>query len=324
MESTNALPFLTASRLRDARACQRRHKYRYLDGYVPLEDASPLRFGTMFHNALEAWWKETSDDNRLAAAVATIPTGGDPFEAAMCRALMAGYDSRYKPLNLTVIAVEQEFRVPLVNPETGQASRTWALAGKLDVIAQDDRAVVEIEHKTSSEDISPGSPYWKRLKLDGQQSMYFIGARAAGYPIEKCLYDVIGKPKLRPFKATPEADRKYTREGSLYKNQHEHDETPAEFEIRLLTAIAEEPDRYYARGTVVRLDSEIDEAMADVWTLAKQLREADLADRFPRNPDACIQYGRTCAFFGVCCGEERLDDETKFKRLDNVHPELTA
>jgi len=317
------LPLLTASRLKDARSCQRKHRYRYVDGAVPLEDSSPLRFGTMFHTALEAWWKGEGDA-RLHDALQTIRLDADPFEAAMARALITGYDARWGDQTFKVLAVEAEFYTPLVNPETGAASRSWQLAGKIDVLVQDEHdRVLSIEHKTSSEDITPGSQYWKRLRLDGQVSVYFKGAKALGYDIEECLYDVIGKPQQRPLKATPVENRKFTKDGKLYANLREFDETPEEYFARIANAIGEDPTRYFARGSVVRLEAEMDEAMFDIWAIAQQLRSGMTADRFPRNPDACVSYGRTCPYFGVCSGESSLDDPLLFKKLNSVHPELS-
>lgn len=320
---SDRLPMLTASRLRDARACQRRHKYRYIDGYAPLDDVAPLRFGTMFHLALAAWW-DHMPEFRLEFALAEIPATADPYEAAMARALITGYDARWADQAYEVLATEREFRVPLINPETDAKSRTWDLGGKLDVIARDSSGdTLIVEHKTTSEEIAPGSEYWKRLKLDGQVSIYYQGARAAGFDVSKCLYDVIRKPGQRPLKATPPDKVRLKKDGTPYADTRMADETPAEYEARLMEAIAEDPNRYFARGEVVRLEAEMDEAMFDAWTLAQQLRAAEVADRFPRNPDACSQYGRTCAFFGVCSGEQSLDDPLLFKRMENVHPELS-
>jgi hypothetical protein len=314
---------LTASRLRDARACQRRHKHKYIDGYRPLDDAAPLRFGTLFHAALASWWGH-APEFRLEFALAETLEASDPYEAAMARALIVGYDARWSDDRYAVLAVEREFRVPLVNPETGAKSRTWDLGGKLDAIARETSGrVLLVEHKTTSSEIAPGSDYWKMLRLDGQVSIYFEGARASGYDVAACLYDVIRKPGQRPLKATPEDKRQYKKDGTPYATTRLTDETPEQYEARLMEAIAADPSRHFARGEVVRLDREMDEAMFDAWTIAQQLRAAEVADRFPRNVDACVQYGRTCAFFGVCTGEQSLDDPLLFKRVENVHPELS-
>jgi hypothetical protein len=54
------------------------------------------------------------------------------------------------------------------------------------------------------------------------------------------------------------------------------------------------------------------------------MREAELAQRHPRNPDACVRYGRTCEFFGVCTGESSLQDDQQYRRSARVHTELSA
>lgn len=323
MTEATQLPLLTSSRLKDARACQRLHKHRYIDGYVPLDDAAPLRFGGMIHRALEAWWLN-QDDAPLSAALEQINSPDYLYEEAMARALMFGYDARWSRQAYKVLSVEGQFRVPLINPETGAPSRTWQLGGKWDAIAQEPNGrVLLVEHKTASDDITPGSDYWKRLRMDGQVSTYFAGALASGYEVEACLYDVLGKPGLRPLKATPTETRKYKADGSLYANQRDADETPDEYEARLTSAIVENPERYYQRGEIVRLASEMDEAAFDTWTIAQQLRAAQVAGRWPRNPDACVRYGRTCSYFSVCSGEASLDDPMLFKKLETVHPELS-
>jgi hypothetical protein len=70
------------------------------------------------------------------------------------------------------------------------------------------------EYKTSSEDIGLGSTYWTRLTLDGQISKYMVGAQALGFAADGVQYDVLRKPALHPFKATPVESRKYTQPSS--------------------------------------------------------------------------------------------------------------
>ena len=60
-----------------------------------------------------------------------------------------------------------------------------------------------------------------------------------------------------------------------------------------------------------------------MWQSAVQMRDGIAANRHPRNPDACVRYGRTCEFFDVCTGGASLDDTTRFVRVENVHVELT-
>lgn len=316
---------LTSSRLKDARACQRLHHIRYEEGYVPAETAEALRFGTLIHSSLEAWWRAPVGE-RLNAALAVLRAAldSDVFEVAKAEAMMCGYDARWADEKLEVVAVEMQFQCPLVNPQTGRPSQTWELAGKLDVVVRDVHGrLLLVEHKTSSEDISPGSEYWRRLRMDGQVSIYYEGAQSLGLAIEGCLYDVLKKPAQRPLKATPPEDRKYKKTGELYANQRETDETADEYRARCMEAIAENPTGYFARGDVVRLEEEMAEALTDIWQIGQQIRENENAHRCARNPDSCVRFGRTCPYFSVCSGEASLDDSLKFQRLENVHPELS-
>jgi hypothetical protein len=234
-----------------------------------------------------------------------------------------GYDARWGEEQLRVVGVEVEFLAPLVNPETSAASRTWQLGGKIDAVVEtpDGRTFI-VEHKTTSEDVSPGSDYWKRLRMDGQVSVYFEGAKALGLKVDGCLYDVLKKPALRPLKKT--LDVKLKKDGTPYANQRLEDETAEEFRARLISAIAENPTGHFARGEVVRLEAEVEEARFDMWQLGRQLREAELAGRHPRNPDACIRFGRTCPFFGPCTGTDSLENAEHFRRSEHIHPELAA
>lgn len=317
------MQLMTASRAKCARACQRKHKLRYIDGFRSVQDSEALRFGSLIHLCLEHWFL-APEGVRLDHALAALRDAAecDPLDRAKAYALLLGYDTRWAEVTMEVIAVEKSFQTDLVNPETKASSRTWQLAGKLDAVVRINGRLLVVEHKTSSEDVTPGSNYWKRLRIDGQVSTYFIGSASLGYAVDACLYDVIKKPALRPYKATPEESRKYTKDGNLYANQRDRDETAEEYQERLITDIAEKPTEYFSRGEVVRLESEIKEAMYDDWQLTKQLQESRLAARYPRNPDACVMYGQTCEFFGVCCGEASLEDQSLFLRQENVHPEL--
>jgi len=99
-------------------------------------------------------------------------------------------------------------------------------------------------------------------------------------------------------------------------------ETAEEYRLRLRASIAEAPDRYYSRGTIVRLAEEERDAGFDAWHTAREIREAELADRWPRNSDACVRYNRTCDFFPVCTREATLEDPALYRRKESSHEEL--
>lgn len=323
---TDNPPLLTDSRVRAFRRCAREHFHRFEQGYQPIASDEALDLGALVHVGLESWWRALQlGSDPLAVALANVECAtADPFLVAKATAMLVGYDARWRSEPIEVLAVEAEFRCPLVNPETGAAGRIFTVAGKIDAIARlPDGRVVIVEHKTTSETVGPGSDYWKRLTLDSQISTYFLGARALGFDVAGCLYDVLSKPGLRPLKATPLEARKFTKDGRLYANQREADETPAEFGARVATHIAENADGLYQRGEVVRLADEERDAAFDTWQVARNIRDAQLADRWPRNPDACVRFGKTCAFFDICCRTDSLDNAERFTRSGWPHPELS-
>lgn len=330
---------LTESRAQVARRCLREEKLRYVDGVVPVHSEEVLRFGTLWHHGQEMWWGIEDISRKLEAALAIMDDFATPetdaYELARAEAMMEGYDARWSGEQYEVLGVELEFRAPLLNPESGARSRTFDRGGKVDVVVRDatGRKLI-VEHKSSSEDIGPGSSFWTRLRMGGQASGYIRGAEAVGHAVEGVLYDVARKPDLRPYKATPKEERKYTKptidkktgvvldRGRLYANQREADETVDEYRDRVRAAIAEDPEKYYQRGLVVRLEAQMAEADGELWQLGQMLREHHRLGLAPRNTDACQRYGKSCAYFSICAGEASVDD-SRFTRLNWPHPELT-
>jgi hypothetical protein len=207
-----------------------------------------------------------------------------------------------------VLGVEREFRTPLINPDTGAPSRTFEMAGKIDAIVREratGRTLI-VEHKTSGEDITPGSVYWRKLRMDSQVSIYFAGAKALGYDVRAASTTCSGSPSSGPCRPTRKRDTP---------------ETPEEFRTRLIDAIAA-ADAYFVRAEVARTEADLREADADRWALAIALRDAQRTQVFPRNPDACSNYGRICGFFPICSGDGSIDDPAAFERVENPHPEL--
>ena len=186
---------------------------------------------------------------------------------------------------------------------------------------------VLIEHKTSSSDIEDGSTFWKRLRLDGQTSNYLRGARAEGFEPVGVLFDVIRKPRLKPLKATPEADRKYTKPtktepSRLYANQRIEDESFDDYRLRLRADIEANVESYYKRGIVVRSADEDRDGAQDAWDTAEHISHAQTTNRWSRNVDACERYGRFCDHFAVCTGEATHDDVTRYRKAGRQHEEL--
>lgn len=320
------LPVISNSELRTFRRCAREHHFSYRLRRRTQQKAEALRFGTLLHVGLEAWWRcEGSAEERLGAGVHALRAGtSDPFDLAKAEAMLVGYTARWGDEPMEVLAVEAEFDAALRNPLTGAESRTYRLGGKVDCIVKlPNGRVAIVEHKTTSEEIGLGASYWRRVSaLDSQASIYHVGARSLGHDVEVCIFDVMRKPGQRPAKRT--AEIKLKKDGQPYANQRLTDETPDEYRARVLDAIQEDPSRYFARGEVVRLEHDEQEAALDTWQTARLIREAEVDRRYPRNPDACVRFGRTCEYLPVCSGEAGIDDDTLFRTADAAHEELSA
>lgn len=328
------MELLTHSRLATFRTCPRKHQLRYEVGLVPDQDERAMRVGTAYHAAHEAY-----DLGRDIEAAIKEAGPIDPYDAAMVAAMFTVSREIYADQEAEVIATELEFEIPLVNPDTGAESRVWRLAGKIDRLYRLPNGRLALkDRKTTTEDLSPGSDLWLRLRLDIQASIYVIAARHLGYDVGAIIYDVAARPMFRPQMATPVADRKYTQKeskladgtvrpaGSLYANQRESDETPEEFAARVADALRAEPSRFFARHEVSRLDADLGDAQADLWTQQMALRYAQRSGRWFRNPSACVSWSR-CPYLSIC-GDRIARDLTQappagFRWLEQVHQELT-
>lgn len=320
-----AVRVVSDSELRTLRACSRRHHYAYRLRRRPVEKSEALRFGTLWHAGQEAWWREPDPLEKLGAGLRALHEGSaDPFDLVTAEELLLAYHARWSTAPIVATHVEAEFRAPIVNPSTGKESRTYRLGGKIDAIALDDGRACIVEHKTTSSDIEEGSSYLRRVRaLDTQVSTYMLGARALGVQPEKCIYDIVRKPTIRPAKATPLESRKFTKAGALYANQRDLDETPEQYRMRLREDITERPQWYLTRVDIVRFQDEEREHAEDLWQLVVMLRDAERQQFAPRNPDACGQYGG-CPYLVVCEGMASIEDETLFKTAPRAHEELST
>lgn len=312
---TEERQLLTNSRRNSFLICPRRHFFEYELCRRPIKTPEPLRYGTLVHKLLEAHWFNSPIPENI-----DVPADTDPYELARAKAIVKGYAEHWgtDPQTYKVVAVEQEYVAPLLNPETGAESRTWLLSGKIDVIVEDANGqLIIIEHKTTSKSIAPDGDYWPRLTIDGQIGGYHIGCEALNYKVDHVLYDVIFKLERKVQYAT---GVKINKNGSISKTTRLGDETPEAYYERYLTDIKADPDRIYARRELVRLQEELTDYMSDMWTTGKLIRECQLNKYWPRNPMSCGTYG-TCPYFDVCCKCASIDDDSRFATTSQ-HPEL--
>lgn len=347
MPHMNILPTMTASQKKTVFRCPRENLFAYVLNRRPVATSEALEFGTLSHSWLEAYFRclkaggvDPLDDalRAIDASAATCP----PHDRAKARAMARAYCLRWAAEDAErwgILEVEKRFGPVALKDSEAEGEGPWLIRdgdslhpvmvdGKLDGVVRDRRTsdIYVLEHKTSGEDIEAGSVYWKRLRMDAQASMYYDGGAALGHRVAGVMYDLLRKPSSRPLRATPEAARKWTKPTAkdpsrLYAGMREQDESPAEYEARCLEEIAADPNKWFCRGTVVRLRSEILEARRETAFAAQVDASARRGEWQPRSPEACQHHGRFCSYFDVCCGEADIGNDALFKTTSG-HPEL--
>jgi hypothetical protein len=343
------LELLTHSRQDCFKTCRKKHYFAYELGIRKTAVSKALRIGINGHAALEVMGR----GEPIQSAMETIATAYrfQPeyvavdewnYECETLRQLINGYVWRWG--NVKHIATEQSFRLPLINPATGAASRTFELAGKIDgIIELEDGRLAVLEHKFISESLDSGSDLWTRLTIDHQITLYLMAARQLGYAVDTVIYDVVRKPTIKP-NPVPFLDADglkivYTENGERVFNANGKPRQTAstnngyilqnipmtveDWGTKLNTDIGERPEFYYARQEIPRLDGDIEDYQHELWEIAHTIRDARNGNRHYRtaNKDTCSW----CAYYGLCTS--KYDPSTDslpegFEIVINRHPEL--
>ena len=271
----------------------------------------------------------------LDAALEVVrPTLDSSLVSAKIFGLMCGYWAKWKNSTYTVTDVEVVSTSDLYNPESGRKSRSFTVAGKLDVRAVDVAARrVLFDHKTTSEAIEdPNGSYWRQLVVEGQASHYMLLEWLNEQKVDYAIWDAVKKPGISP-KAISKADQKALQETKQYfgfdatKDELESvaadgRETNSLYSKRLAYDCSiERPEAYFQRRQVPRLNAEVVEYAKELWGHGQDILHSRQEDRWPRNSGACMLYGRPCMYLGVCSGHDTIDSEN-WKIKTNVHNEL--
>jgi hypothetical protein len=254
---------LSASSIGAFKACPVRFRNAYVYGIRPIEDKESQRIGTNWHTILETAslvpgsdcpnspCHEDPQDCPLCDGTGFIP---DDIMEAVTRVLnkayegiefndpvakevervtllhaLAGYRWHYGEQQETVVATEQYFSLPLLNPQTGHPVPDVFIEGRIDKLIELANSIAVEEHKSTSKSIDPDSTYWGHLNLDVQTTMYIYAARrmqlldlaSEGLPpgdhgtplINTVKYDVYHKPTIKPKKLTQADSKKFVKDG---------------------------------------------------------------------------------------------------------------
>lgn len=284
---------VTTSMLRCFKECRRRYKYEYIDLLKPVDRPKALEIGTLYHKMLEQYVTEGNIDIQLPEHEEV-----DEFNFAIAQAMATAYVDWIKDQGLEFIEVELPFVVSV-----GYGKR---LKGKIDAVVERNGEYFLVEHKTTSQ---YSEEYLQSLMLDEQPTNYLFAfnklidhAELAGMDKKAVgmFYLIVEKPTIKPFKATSLEQRKYKKDGSLYANQREFDETLEEFKERLGKWYTEE-ERIH-RHFIYRKPTELSERIEDLQLQIKDLIRAEADGTYYRNPASCKVFG--CPYRPLCIAED--------------------
>ena len=268
--------------------CPRRGHYRYDLHLVPVVEHKARPIGSAFHKAMETG----RADDGLALFDRLMPMPNDQSEMdrwlndraiveGLARGGLANW-ARHQGGQREV-----QFRVPIVNPDTGRPSRSFLLAGKIDAIV-DVNGVWHLEEYKSASQIN--TVYVDRLSLDTQVTLYLYAARRMwGIDVHNVIYRVGRKPSIQQRKG----------------------ETAAQYRERLLSDyLVDRPDFYFMEFALERTEAQLAEFERDLWVQTQRHLQDRRLNFHPKNTSRCSEYGG-CPYMPLCLG--RPDAEALYK-----------
>jgi len=338
MKDTDDMDTLTYSGIKTFRNCRRMYDLRYNRCLVPIEEDETKRLGSVFHKCMEMWYgrdigvpaeqvidgiQDYIDRSYPDRLVDDVQRKNWHLAVAMFRAYIGKYPSE----NFKVVAVEKEFRCPIVNPDTSCSSRTFMMAGKVDAIILIDGQYYILEHKTAA---NITGDYIERLPMDFQITLYsdYIG-QEMNLKIAGILYNVVGKALLKQGRGETEAEFQERRAALIAKSKsgkssakRKIPEPDDAFQERLAEKYLD--DGMFHRERLFISRDQYDMLHSEVWELTQQLLLARRTGRWYMNTDYCFHYNKPCSYFPICRSNENPNVIENLYRVSEPHPELNG
>jgi hypothetical protein len=220
----------------------------------------------------------------------------------------------------TDVLVEQVVSMPIVNPETGAASRTFEFFGKID-----------LAHRNEIVDWKGTANVARSIlacKISFQADCYALALLHRGRHVQQIEYRFITRPGIeykrpeyswavvrptakRALKVcdnVEEANHLAMEKGAVVEERVSGDVDRDAYEARCLEWLQEKPARLTPYSRYVT-SSRRTETQQWLWDSTKQILRCRLNDRWMPNPKACWTYGYECPFAPVCEGI-----------FDGIHP----
>lgn len=193
LEGTNVALVWDSTALGIYKDCPRKYQYAIIEGWRTKAESVHLKFGTIYHTALERYYKDRAAgvDHDEAVAYAVEYTLRESWgwlsdNTAKNRETLVRtviwYLEEFKDDKATTIilangkpAVELTFKFELDFGPTG--GHTYMLSGHLDRLVEFGGQVLAMDHKTTGTTLSPH--YYKQFSPDNQMSLYIFATQVA-------------------------------------------------------------------------------------------------------------------------------------------------
>ena len=326
---------MTNSAMGTFQACPRKFYFNYVARIKKDTDSVPLRFGSMVHDALERrlTGQPLFDEiNKLydKAIMQTL----NPYEkyTMNCErhaviATVLGYCDHWQSDGETMAIIDVEKTFNYIEDGQEWQGMKDAVVKLAESIMMPERVAL-MEHKTTSKDVRDEG-YWARLSIDSQINLYYQ-AMQEKYGFETVLYDVIKRTSIKPAKVPvldddgckivtlkSDGSRVYNKNGTPKKAVGDSKtqelqtvmEDPKDFGDRIYEAILAEPQDFFERRELPRLDINLDESAKDRSAVVRQIAECESSGHYPKATQACNMYHSLCPYFNICstCGTQKLD-----------------
>lgn len=234
--------------------------------------------------------------------------------------------------------VEHVVSMPVVNPETNRASRSFVFMGVLD--AETDDKIVDYKG-TSRPD-----RFITQLSIGYQAELYALARQHEGRKVLEIEYRIIARPGLKyshpkyryavtkpgrksaikVFDDPAEAESLAAMRGADVETRVTGDADRDAYEQRCLEWLAEDHARVRSHPYFVN-PVKLQQAKWFLWECGKRILDSRANNRWIPNVRACFAYDRPCIFQPLC--EAVLNgadvDWTKddqFRQVESSHPEL--
>lgn len=299
------LEILTYSSLTTLCQCEQRYKYRYEDKLrlAKEEDGEALVIGSAFHvgcdayltGGLEAGLQAVADWRHEQHALGEDANRKLDEQGAKARAMLRASAVKWPRDEATKMS-EQLVGMPVVNDETGRASRTFHFQGIVDGITN--RRIID----------------WKGVSNPND----FITSKVIGYQIE-CYVNAL---EAQGVEIDCAEFRLVTRPSIKYCGK---DADAGAYEERCYNWLLDDPTKLVTHEIFIA-PTRLEGARRWLWSGTKRILENRKTGIWLRNELACKNWNRDCEYLPLCLGVANGQDVAEIMerdyQVDEPHPEL--